>query len=241
MIIACLGESLTKGEVSYNWIGGLQTHPQNAGIRFINLGVGGDHSYNALKRVPQVIKCRPDKVVILIGAGDIACTMSAARDLVFRIWKRLPQKHSIEWCAENIQSIVERLKNETTAKIALCSLPLAGEDPESEINRRAKECSMLIKQISEEERISYIPFYERMYEQVTAFPGRAFNPNFLFDFISQCRAAFKILLLHNKDLDKIGQQAGWRFHVDGLHLNTRSGKILENLVQEFLDSPGQQG
>jgi lysophospholipase L1-like esterase len=241
MVVACLGESLTKGEVSYNWIGGLQTRPQNAGIRFINLGVGGDHSYNALQRVPQVIQYRPDKVVVLIGAGDVACTMSTVRDSVFRVWKRIPRKHSNEQCVENIQSIVTRLKNETKAKIALCSLPLAGENPESAINIRAKECSALIKKVAGKEKIYYIPFYERMYEQIAASPGRAFNSNFLFDFISQCRAAFKILLLHNKDLDKIGQQAGWRFHVDGLHLNTRSGKILENLVQEFLDFPSQQG
>ena len=71
MVIACLGESLTKGEVSYDWVADLQSRPQNASIRFVNLGVGGDHTYNALQRVSQVIQCHPDKVVVLIGAGDL--------------------------------------------------------------------------------------------------------------------------------------------------------------------------
>jgi hypothetical protein len=31
-------------------------------------------------------------------------------------------------------------------------------------------------------------------------------------------------------------QYGWQFHVDGLHLNSRSGKILANLVQEFVSA-----
>jgi lysophospholipase L1-like esterase len=233
MVVACLGESLTKGEVSYDWIADLQSRPQNASIRFVNLGVGGDHSYNALKRVPQVIHCHPDKVVVLIGAGDVLCTLSATRGRVFRIWKRLPQKHSLKWFEENIRQIVSKLKNETTARVALSSLPLAGEDPESEVNRRAREYSTIIKQIALEENVSYLPFYERMYEQVVASPGRAFVSNFLSDFLSQSRAAFKILVLH-KNLDEVGKQSGWRFHVDGAHLNSRSGKILADLVQEFV-------
>jgi hypothetical protein len=49
MVVVCLGESLTKGEVSYDWVADLQSCPQNASVRFVNLGVGGDHSYNALK------------------------------------------------------------------------------------------------------------------------------------------------------------------------------------------------
>jgi acyl-CoA thioesterase-1 len=119
MVVACLGESLTKGEVSYDWVSDLQSRPQNAAVRFVNLGVGGDHTYNALKRVPQVIQCHPNKVVVLIGAGDVICTMSPTRDRVFRIWKRLPQKHSLEWFEENIRQIASRLKNETTAQVAL--------------------------------------------------------------------------------------------------------------------------
>jgi lysophospholipase L1-like esterase len=233
MVVACLGESLTKGEMSYDWIADLQSRPQNASIRFVNLGVGGDHTYNALKRVPQVIQCHPNKVVVLIGAGDVICTLSATRDRVFRIWKRLPQKHSLKWFDENIRQIVSKLKNETTARVALCSLPLGGEDPESEVNRRIREYSMIIKQIANEENVSYLPFYERMHEQIVASPGRAFVSNFLFDFLSQSRAAFKILVLH-KSLDEVGEQNGWRFHVDGLHLNSRSGKILADLVQEFV-------
>lgn len=232
--VVCLGESLTKGEMSYDWISDLASRPQNASVHFVNLGVGGDHTYNALQRLHQVIECKPDKVVVLIGAGDLLCTMSPTRDRVFRIWKHLPQKHTVKWFEENIRQIISKLKNETTTQIALSSLPLAGEDPESEVNRRVKEYSMIIKQIANEENVNYIPFYERMHEEVVKSPGRAFESNFLFDFMSQCRAAFKILLLHN-DLDEVRRQAGWKFHVDGLHLNSRSGKILADLVQEFID------
>src|SRR5512137_2894794 len=112
MVVACLGESLTKGEVSYDWISDLQSRPQNAAIRFVNLGVGGDHAYNALKRLPQVIQCHPDKVVVLIGGGDVLCTLSPSRERACRMWKRLPQKPSAQWYEETIRKIVCGLKNE---------------------------------------------------------------------------------------------------------------------------------
>jgi hypothetical protein len=50
---------------------------------FFNRGVGGDHTYNALKRLPQVIQYNPNKVVVLIGGGDVLWTLSATRDRVF--------------------------------------------------------------------------------------------------------------------------------------------------------------
>jgi hypothetical protein len=36
--------------------------------------------------------------------------------------------------------------------------------------------------------------------------------------------------------DEISRANGWKFHVDGVHLNRRGGTILANLVQVFLDS-----
>jgi lysophospholipase L1-like esterase len=233
MVVACLGESLTKGgAVSYDWVGDLESRPQNAAIpiRFVNLGVGGDPSYSALKRLPQVIECRPDKVVVLTGSSDVVNAIDPTMRRAIGTWKRLPQKPSLERFEENVRQIVRGLKNETTARVALCSLPVIGEDPESEANRRLGEYSAIIKQITREESVSYIPFYEHMHEQIVASPGRAFTGSI---FLSMCRAAFRIYVLR-KSLDEVGKQSGWRFHVDGVHLGSRGGKILADLVQEFV-------
>ncbi len=40
-----------------------------------------------------------------------------------------------------------------------------------------------------------------------------------------------------KSNDEIGRLNGWQFHRDGIHLNSRSGEILADLVQQFLDMP----
>ena len=54
-------------------------------------------------------------------------------------------------------------------------------------------------------------------------------------FLSFYRDAFRLLVLH-RSLDEIAQKNGWRFHTDGLHLNSRGGKILADLVQEFIST-----
>lgn len=230
IVVACLGDSLTAAGVSYDWIGDLQSRPQNASIRFVNLGVGGDLAYSGLKRLPQVIQCRPNKVIVEFGGNDVVSTIDPTMRRGLGAWKRLPQKPSPKWYEENVRQIVSRLKNETTARVALCSVAVIGEDPESEVNRRIEEYSAIIKQIASEENVSYIPLYERMHEQIVASPGRAFTGSI---FLSMGRAAFKILVLH-KSLDEVGKQNGWRFHVDGIHLSSRGGKILADLVQEFV-------
>jgi lysophospholipase L1-like esterase len=236
IVVACLGASHTEAKGSYDWVGDLQSRPQNASVRFINLGVGGDLAYSALKRLPQVIQCHPDKVVVLVGTNDVVTTIFPNARRFLGTWKRLPQKPTLEWYAENLRQIVRRLKNETTAHVALCSLAVIGEDPESadpsqrEVNRRIEEYSAIIKRIAGEESASYIPFYERMREQIVGSPGQALTE---FSFLSMYRDAFKLLVLR-KSLDEIGERNGWRFHTDGIHLNSRSGKILADLVQEFV-------
>jgi lysophospholipase L1-like esterase len=136
-----------------------------------------------------------------------------------------------------MRKIVRGLKNATAAQVALCSLPVIGENPEAESQRGlisvTEEYNAILKQIAREEKVTYIPFYERMVEQVTASPGRPFFSSFLFDFLSQVQAAFQLLVLH-RSLDEVAARGGWRFHVDGIHFNSRTGTLLADLVQEFV-------
>jgi hypothetical protein len=70
-----------------------------------------------------------------------------------------------------------------------------------------------------------------------ASPGCAFTA---FRFLPFYRDAFRLLVLH-RSLDKIAQKNDWRFHTDGVHLNSRGGKILADLVQEFIGMETGEG
>ena len=42
-------------------------------------------------------------------------------------------------------------------------------------------------------------------------------------------------MILRKDFDEISRINGWQFHIDGIHLNTKGGRILTETVQRFLD------
>jgi len=72
--VACLGSSSTAGKgQAFDWIGELKQRPHNKQFRFYNFGVGGDLAYNALRRVPEVLACRPVKVMVWVGPMMFLC------------------------------------------------------------------------------------------------------------------------------------------------------------------------
>jgi lysophospholipase L1-like esterase len=238
-IVACLGASATDATGSYDWIRDLAQRPNNASLRFYRFAEGGDLAYNGLQRLPDIVKCQPDYVIILLGDNDVLALISTKVAQFDRLTKHLPSQPSPQWYRENIQAIVHRLRSDTTARIALCSLIPIGEDPgasnpfQAEANRRVEEYSAILKEIAHEEAVSYLPFYERIHELTLVSPGHAFTS---FDFLPFYRDVFRQFVLR-KSNDEIGRLNGWQFHRDGIHLNSRSGEILADLVQQFLDMP----
>ena len=240
VVIACLGSSSTAGQgQAFGWIDELARRPQNRRFVFRNLGVGGDFAFNALQRVPAVLACHPGKIVVLIGANDALTMVFANARRVLAGWmKHLPKEPSVEWFRENLEAIVDRLKRETTARIALASLGPIGEDPGSPnpvqraLNERIAELSGIIKQTAASNQLAYIPFYEQLRDQIVASPGKAMTE---FRFLPIYLDTFRFYVLRRSS-DEISLANGWKFHVDGVHLNRRGGMILAELVQGFLDS-----
>src|ERR1051326_1834981 len=235
-VVACLGASATAAIGSYDWIHDLEQRPGNESLRFVRFAQGGDLAYNGLQRLPNIIALYPASVVILLGENDVMALISKKVARFVRLTKHLPSQPSPEWYRETISAILRRLKHETSARIALCSLIPVGEAPDAtnsfqaEANRHIEEYSASLRDIAREEAVSYIPFYEQMRDLILASPGRAFTS---FDFLPFYRDVFRQFVLH-KSHDEIGRLNGWRFHRDGIHLNSRSGKLLADLVQEFL-------
>lgn len=103
---------------------------------------------------------------------------------------------------------------------------------QTEANRRIEEYSAILKDIAREEAVGYIPFFERMHEPILASPSRAFTS---FDFLPFYRDVSRQFVLY-KSHDEIGRLNRWHFHRDGFHLNSRSGKLLADLAQEFINT-----
>ena len=241
-VVACLGSSTTAGRgQAFDWIGELARRPQNARFAFRNFGVGGDLAMNALARVDDVVASRPDRVIVIIGSNDILATVFPFLRRIYRVTKGLRDRPSAARFEADLTAIVRRLKAESGAEIALASLAAAGEAPQStdpvqqRLNALYADYRDIVRRVASEEGTAYLPFYEAMRAAVSAEPGQAFRR---FQPLRLYRDTFRFFVLRRSG-EEIARQNGWRFHVDGIHLNRRGGMILAGLVQVFLDGlPG---
>jgi len=237
-VVACLGSSSTAGKgQAFNWIEALQKRLGQEGFVLRNFGIGGDLAYNALQRLPDVIGSNPGKIVVLIGANDVLALVSAKLRRFYRVAKRLPRDPSPEWFRANLHAIARGIKKSTSADLALCSLAPIGEDLDSmnpfqhELNIQIRRFSTIIQEVAADENIDYICVYEAFVAQMKDSPRRAFSE---FRFLAFYRDAFRTLVLR-KSPDEVSRMNGWLFHTDGVHLNSRGGLIVADLVGTFIE------
>jgi lysophospholipase L1-like esterase len=235
-VVACLGSSSTAARGPYDWIHDLEQRPANANVRFERFAAGGDLAYNGLQRLPQVIACHPDRVIVQLGGNDVLALISPTMARFVRLTKRPPRAPSPAWYREVMQTIVQRLKQETAARIALCSEIPLGEDPgsanpfQAAANQRIAEFNAILTDIVAAEDVSYLPLYEQLEAILVASPGHAMTS---FRFLPFYGDLFRQVVLRQSN-DVIGRLNGWQLHRDGVHLNSRGGRILADLVQEFI-------
>jgi lysophospholipase L1-like esterase len=238
--VACVGSSTTASKRTYRWIAELENGPENSRFRFVNLGVGGDLSYDIIRRLGRVIAIQPDRVVVLIGTNDIMASVFPNFRRMVRVWKGLPAQPTVQRFEANLQLITRRLRQDTDARIALSSLAPVGEDPhstdaaQSRLNDLFAAYNGVIRDVSSREGTDYIPFYESFYDQLVR--SRVAKPFTRFSFPSLYRDYLFREMILRRSFDEISRTNGWEFHIDGIHLNTRGGRIITEAVQQFLDS-----
>jgi lysophospholipase L1-like esterase len=235
-VVACLGSSSTAAHGVYDWIGDVARRQGNESWRFRRFAAGGDLAYNGLQRAGQIVVSGPDAVIVLLDGNDVLASVFPKVARFLGGWKRLPRKPSPDWYRENMQAIVRTLAKGVRARIALCSIQPIGEDPtsahpiQSEVNRCVAEYNAILREVASAESVTYLPFYERMLEMVVASPGQAFTR---FEFLPFYRDMFRQYVQRWSN-DEIGVRNGWKLHRDGIHLNSLSGRLVADLVDNFL-------
>ena len=238
--VVCLGSSTTASNGTYKWIDELEQRPQNKRFRFVNLGVGGDLSFNTVALLDRVVALQADRVIVLIGTNDIMATVFPNFRRVVRVWKRLSDEPSPARFEENLYFIVRKLRRGANSRIGLSSLAPLGEDPHSRdpvqarLNDLITTYNEIIASVASNEHTDYIPFNESFQRQlVRARTSKAFTHfaigSFYRDYV------FREMILR-RSFDEISRMNGWDCHIDGIHLNSKGGRMLVEVVQQFLDS-----
>jgi lysophospholipase L1-like esterase len=70
-LLVCLGDSITAGQVSANYVKLLTGQWKRKAVRVENRGVNGDLAYNVAARLDEVIALQPDALTLLVGTNDV--------------------------------------------------------------------------------------------------------------------------------------------------------------------------
>ncbi len=239
--ISCLGSSTTASKGTYKWIDELAKRPQNSRFRFVNFGVGGDLSFNTVGGLDRVIALRPKRVIILIGTNDIMASVFPNFRRFVRVAKRLSEEPSPARFEENLDFIVHKLQRGVqchgSGSVRLLrweKSPNSRHPVQARLNELIATYNGIIGNVASTRQVDYIPFGESFEDQLVR-AGTA-KPFTHFSFASFYRDYLFREMFLRQSFDQISGVNGWQFHIDGIHLNTKGGRILTEAVQSFLDS-----
>jgi acyl-CoA thioesterase-1 len=209
--VVCVGASTVRGSVSFNWVDELAGRLRDR--EWINAGVNGETSAQVLARLDEVVACRPNHVVVHVGANDVL--------------RRLP----LDAYRTNLTAIVDRLRAETDARIALMSIQVVGDLPDSDTNRELHPVHEVIRQTAAAAGAGYLPLHERMTDLLREHPGarRAMTGSpapIVLGIVARLGLGV--------GLERIRVLNGFAIHTDGLHLAERAGRVAADMVEEFV-------
>ena len=232
-ILVCAGDSLTHGNMSYDWIKDLSA--QLPDYQVFNAGVNADLSYTLLNRLDDIIAMKPHHINVLIGGNDIMAQSrplkKSDRYISFNkiAWGTQPSIQSYE---ENLYQIISRLKKETTALISLMSIAPIGEDLSHPIYKTVESYNKIVKKVADTEGVAYLPLHEKLDTFLLNNQAKSHIP---FEKTGDytIKSAYLHILL-GWDWDKITQHHKHLLTFDNLHFNSKGGYIIKDLLLEHL-------
>ncbi|MEV4354131.1 SGNH/GDSL hydrolase family protein [Nonomuraea sp. NPDC004186] len=229
MKMICLGDSITRAQVSADYVAMLRSRLPEATV--INAGVNYEPSSETVKRLDDVVSQDPDVVTVLIGTNDANSTLSGTLAKTLRKRWKLSADPTPEAYAANLTTIARRLQDETMARVAMLSLPVIGEELDSVSVRRAAEYSEIVRRVAAAEGVTYLPLNERMTAYLEE-RGRAPGIRYQAEGRLAQTAAMQHFLL-GRSLDAISKGRGLQLTTDNIHLNSRGAAMIADLIEGF--------
>lgn len=213
-VVVAAGTSMTRGTLGPDWVGALRERAEFGGHRIVNAGVNGNTSADLRDRLDtDVLACRPDAVIVLVGANDVRADIP------------------LDTYRDNLTAIVDRITAAGTARVALMSLPPLGEDLADEINRRLAGYNRIIAETATRTGADLLPLHERIAGLVRR-PGDP-SPRYDFGFTLAFTAAAQHYVF-GRSWDQIAHSRGSDVFVDSIHLSDRAGAEVADLTAKWL-------
>lgn len=232
-VVVCCGDSITHGHIGYDWVSSLRDKDDSK--IYINAGINADLTWNLNQRLDDIIKHNPDYITILIGTNDAIGSqpVKLIQDYYIQT-KNLPQAPSIEWFEEQIEIFVKEVKENTSAKIAITTLPWLGEQKDASVINVIKNHNKIIKRIAVQYDLFILDLFSKFKEQIASNDSIPYTTS-EFRRLRGLRAVI-LYYIFGWSWTKIGKKYKLKLLCDHIHLNEKGGDLMEQLAKEFLSS-----
>ncbi|MBM9546627.1 SGNH/GDSL hydrolase family protein [Leptospira sp. 201903074] len=235
--IVFLGDSITHGRVSYDYVGSIAKNPNLTSYQVINEGINSRLTVQILEQLDNLKELKPDYVFLLIGTNDLKATLSADEyNRYAALWK-LKEPVTEESFVKNLTKIIQTIKKDTKAKLIVFSPPVLGEDTNSIPFQRSKRFAELTKEVVTKEKAIYKPLHETLSKGLETSITKTHKP-----YIQSTWGMYWTILKYyssKASWDDLGESNGYYYLTDAIHLNERGGKILEAMALEEI-LPGEK-
>ncbi len=230
-VVVCCGDSITHGHIGYDWVSSLRE--QDDSKIYINAGINADLTWNLNQRIDDILKHNPDYITILIGTNDAIGSqpVKLIQDYYIQT-KNLPETPSIEWFEEQIEIFVKQVKEKTSAKIAITTLPWLGEQRDAPIINVIKNHNKIIKTVALKYDLFILDLFSRFEEEININDSVPYTTSEL-----RRLRGLRAVVLHyvfGWSWTKIGKKYKLKLLCDHIHLNEKGGKLMKKLVKDFL-------
>lgn len=228
MKIICAGDSLTRAQVSADYVTMLRT--RLPGVVIVNAGVNYEPSGVLTSRIAGLAAQGPDLVTVLTGTNDLRALLSDTDRTSLRKRWQLTADPTRDAYESNLTTIIRTIRQHSSARIALLSPPVIGEELGSAPIGLAGEFAETVRKVAADQDAAYLPLHERMtahLEQSGRRPGTTFRPG---TWLASTAAMQHFIL--RRGFDAISRSRGLQLTTDTIHLNTRGATIIADLIEE---------
>ncbi|MWV31978.1 SGNH/GDSL hydrolase family protein [Rathayibacter iranicus] len=224
-----MGDSITRGRSSSPWLPlvGAALPPGSATT---NAGVDGDRVSSALRRLPRRALGEATHVVVLLGTNDILRQLSNARRRG-RFVKRTGRAVFEQAFRRDLTELVRRLRHESTAAVAVGSLPPVGEHGSDDAARAVSAVNAVIRAVCGDAGVTVLPLHERLVALRQRYASAA-GPSFCGSRMMM-RAAVRRRILR-WSFTQCAVAEGFVALSDGIHLSESGARELAALVSGWV-------
>ena len=231
-LIACIGDSLTHGNIGQSWVDYLRKEFPN--YIFLNEGINANTTWQVLQRLEPIFICKPDLVILMIGTNDALGSFDIDSGLRYKKNNNLPEVPSFEKYKEQLVELIDKIG--LSSKVALCTLPPIGENKDSLVNQHVKKFNDYIKLVADDKNLSLLPVSDSLWTEIKS-RSYQLKSDYNSKSFPLLRRVFGGIFHHyllKQSWNDIAKAKGQWILFDQIHLNERGAEIVFELAKKFI-------